>query len=270
MSSQPAEAAVLLRWDGACLRITLNHPAKKNALSDDMVRELITALEGANNDSTVRSVLIDGAGPDFCAGADVIARNREDDGARPRPGSIRRRLPSLAHRLIAVLWNLELPTVASVSGWTVGIGLNLAAACDFIVAAQDARFWAPFLTRGFTPDSGAAWLLPRRVGLQHAREMILLGRKVDAQTAREWGLAYDVVPNDQLHDRAAALAATLAEAPTVAAGLAKWLINSGVTSAFEDHLSNEAFAMELSSRSRDFREGMAAFIERRPPRFTGA
>ena len=159
--------------------------------------------------------------------------------------------------------------VCKVRGFAAGIGFSLALAADFTIATDGARFWEPFTERGFTPDSGATWLLPRRVGEVRAREVLLLGRELSGAEAADWGAIHAAVSGDELDDAAEELVGTLANGPTVALGLAKWLLHAGRDASLDGHLRNEAFALELSSRSQDFREGMAAFRERRPPRFEG-
>jgi 2-(1,2-epoxy-1,2-dihydrophenyl)acetyl-CoA isomerase len=257
-----------LHLDGSLLRITLDRPDKKNALNDGMVAAVIDALETANSDERARVVLLTGAGEDFCAGADIIDRNNDPTVPR-RVGSIQRRLPGLAHRLIPVMTEVQVPIVCAVRGWAAGIGLHLVLASDFAVVALDSRLWEPFSTRGFTPDSGGAWLLPRLVGVARARRLLLLGQRVDGRTAVEWGLVDRAVEADQVEAQAEELARTLGEGPTVMLGLTKWLVNTGLGLPLREHLANEAFAMELSSRSKDFREGLSAFAERRPARFEG-
>ena len=137
------------------------------------------------------------------------------------------------------------------------------------VAASDARFWEPFAQRGFTPDSAGTWLLPRRAGMVRAREMLLLGRRLEAAEAREWGLIHGVAEPGALDGDVDALAGRLAGGPTVALGLTKRLLLTGQTAGLEAHLQEEAYALELSSRSQDFREGLAAFADSRDPDFTG-
>jgi 2-(1,2-epoxy-1,2-dihydrophenyl)acetyl-CoA isomerase len=254
--------------DGGVLRLTFDKAEKRNALDDDIVAGLIDAVDAAGRDEAVRVIVLSGQGEHFCSGFDIVSRNTSA-GERPRAGSIQRRLPSQAHRLIPLILRTQVPVVAVVRGWAAGIGLNLALAADFTVAATDARFWAPFVERGFTPDSGAAWMLPRRVGDVRAREMVLLGRVVDGREAAEWGMVHRAVVPDQLDAVAEELVDELAHAPTVALGLAKWLLHSGRTNPLDDHLHDEAFAMELSSRSEDFKEGLAAFKEKRDPRYRG-
>jgi 2-(1,2-epoxy-1,2-dihydrophenyl)acetyl-CoA isomerase len=254
--------------EGGVLHLCLERPERRNALDDGMVAGLIDAVERAGRDEAVRAILLTGAGAHFCSGFDVVGRN-EGGGARPRVGSIQRRLPSQAHRLVPLLATVQTPVVCRVQGWCAGIGLHLALAADFTVAAEDARFWEPFAQRGFTPDSGATWLLPRRIGEARAREMLLLGREVDGREAAAWGMVHRAVPAEHLDDAVAEVVSRLATGPTVALGLTKWLLHAGAAASLDAQLRNEAFALELSSRSEDFREGLAAFREKRPPRFTG-
>ena len=254
--------------EGAVLRLHLDRPEKRNALDDTMVAGLIEAVVAAGSDESVRAIVLTGAGDHFCSGADIVARNRGVDG-RPRVGSIQRRLPWQAHRLVPVLLETQTPVVCAVRGWAAGIGLALALAADVTVVATDARLWAPYAARGFTPDGGVTWMLPRRIGEVRARRMLLLGERVDGVTAAEWGLVDRAVPSENVDTEAAAVAEALAAGPTVALGLAKSLLHTGRSASLEAHLRDEAFAMELSSRSEDFREGLGAFREKRPPSFTG-
>ncbi|MEO3783691.1 enoyl-CoA hydratase-related protein [Actinocorallia sp. B10E7] len=256
--------------DTGVLRLVLNRPGRRNALDDTSMEGLIRTLEAASTDDGLRAILLTGAGDDFCSGFDIIGRNkRGEDAARPRTGSIQRRMPVQANRLIPLLLEIQLPVVCAVRGWAVGIGAQLALASDFTVAAEDAVFWYPFLRRGFTPDSGSTWLLPRVVGAARARELLMLDRRFDGVEAAEWGIAYKAVPSDEVAEAAEALAAGLAAGPTVALGLTKSLLASAPDHDLRRHLGDEAYAMELSSRSPDFREGMKAFVERRAPEFGG-
>ena len=250
------------------LHITLDRPDKRNAINDDMIAAFVAALTVAATDDQVRVIVLEGAGDHFCGGADIVARNRDRD-ARPRAGSIQRRLPTGAHRLVPLLLEVQVPVVCKVRGWAAGIGFSLALAADFTIAADDAKFWEPFTERGFTPDSGATWLLPRRVGVVRARELLLLGRQLSGTEAAAWGAIHASVPGPQIDAAVDELVTRLASGPTVAVGLAKWLLHAGSEVALDQHLANEAFALELSSRTDDFREGMAAFRERRAPNFEG-
>ncbi|MBL7502784.1 enoyl-CoA hydratase/isomerase family protein [Frankia sp. CNm7] len=254
--------------DGPVLRLTLDRPTKRNAINDTMMYALIDAITQAGTDEAVRVILLRGNGENFCGGADIVARNAAG-GARPRAGSIQRRLPYQAHRLIPLICSVQTPVVCAVQGWTTGIGLALAVAADVTVAAADTRFWAPFAERGFTPDSGLTWLLPRRVGEVRARRMLLLGERVDAATAVDWGLVHAAAAAEDLDAATGDVVARLAAGPTVGLGLTKWLTHVGAWTNLDDHLRNEAFGMELSSRSEDFREGLASFAAKRSPNFKG-
>jgi 2-(1,2-epoxy-1,2-dihydrophenyl)acetyl-CoA isomerase len=267
--SAPVTRHVHVSRDGAVLRLHLAKPEKRNALDDEMVATLIDEVDAAGRDEAVRSILVTAEGEHFCSGFDIVGRNADDRSTRPRIGSIQRRLPSEAHRLIPVLCTTQVPIVVAARGWVAGIGLHLAAAADFLVLAEDARVWEPFSQRGFTPDSGGTWLLPRAVGLQRARELLLLGTAIDGATAVDWGLGHRAVPADEVDATAEALARELAAGPTVSLGLSKWLLHTAAEHSLDQHLRDEAFAIELSSRSDDFKEGLKAFGEKRDPGFTG-
>lgn len=254
--------------EGGVLRLTLDRPRRRNALDDAMVADLIRELEDANKEESIRAVLLSGTGDHFCSGFDLAARNAPRD-SRPRVGSIQRRVSAEAHRLVPLLCSVQVPVVCRVQGWAAGIGLHLVLAADFAVVADDARLWEPFMQRGFTPDSGGTWLLPRRVGEVRAREMLLLGREVTGAEAAGWGMVHRAVPAGELDAAVAEVLDRLASGPTVALGLTKWLLHAGASRSLEEHLADEAFGVELSSRSEDFREGMAAFAEKRDPEFGG-
>lgn len=254
--------------DGPVLRLTLDRADRRNAVNDTMLDAMIEHLAAAGIDESVRVIRIDAEGPDFCAGSDLIANNAKSE-RKPRVGSTQRRLPNKANRLIPLLLETQVPIVAVVRGWAAGLGFHLAMAADFCVAADDARFWEPFMARGFTPDSGAAWLLPRLIGLVRTRQLLMLGREISGATAADWGIIHGATPADQLEHTATELVCELSEAPTVALGLTKWLLQSGNGLDLDRHLQNEALALELSSRSEDFREGLAAFRDKRDAKFQG-
>jgi 2-(1,2-epoxy-1,2-dihydrophenyl)acetyl-CoA isomerase len=267
MSEVSGEGVLIDAVDGV-LQIRLDRPERKNALPLDAISRINRALEDAATDDALRAVVIRSTGPDFCTGAALGVR-RDPVGARPRTGSIQRRTPVQAHRLIELLMEIQLPVVAVVRGWAAGLGCQLALASDFAIAAESARFWEPFLERGFSPDSGSTWLLPRFIGIARAKEMLLLGRKVTGTEAADWGLIHRAVPDDELDAAADELVARLAAGPTVAIGLTKRGIHRALEGSFTEAMEAESNALELSSRTTDFKEGLTAFRESRPPDFTG-
>lgn len=263
-----SEAPVRFEVADGVLRITLDRPSHKNSLTPVSVRAIVEALEGAATDDSLRAILIDSSGPDFCSGADVVAANAESS-ERPRVGNLQRRTALQAHRLIEMITSIQLPVVCAVRGWAAGMGCQLALAADFTIAAETATFWEPFVDRGFTPDSGATWLLPRLVGVARAKELLLLGEKLSGAQAAEWAMIHRALPDDEVASAAEALVLRLAQGATVAIGLAKGCIQSSLELSLREAMAKEALALELSSRSKDFREGLAAFKDRRKPEYKG-
>lgn len=253
---------------GPALCLTLDRADRRNAVNDVMLDAMIAHLAAAGTDESVRVIRIDADGPDFCAGSDLIANNTRSE-RKPRVGSTQRRLPNKANRLIPLMLETQVPIVAVARGWTAGLGFHIALASDFCVAADDTRFWEPFMARGFTPDSGATWLLPRLIGLVRTRQLLMLGDEITGATAADWGIIHGAYASDELDSAAAELVTRLGEAPTVSLGLTKWLLQSGNGLDLDRHLQNEALALELSSRSDDFKEGLAAFRDKRDAKFQG-
>lgn len=267
MTEAVGDGVVATSRDGAILRIKLDRPHQRNALSHSMISTLVETLTAAAADDSLRAVHIHGGGADFCAGVDWVAANA--DGQRPRTGDLVRRLPHAAHRVVELVHTLHLPVVCTVRGWAAALGCNLALAADFTVAADDSLFWEPFLGRGFSPDSGSTWLLPRLVGLARAKRMLLLGEKVTGADAAQWGLIHAAVPEAELSATSEDLITRLASGPTVALGLAKQAIHYGQHSTLPQSMTQELYNVELSCRTTDFKEGLAAFRDKRPPEFQG-
>lgn len=275
MSDQPLEEQVLHRVENRVAWITLNRPEVRNAITPDQRDRVIDLLEEASADLGLGAVVLTATGEGFCTGADLRAgRNRP---APPKPegtperiiGDAARMIRRGAQRLVSAVLDCEKPVVAAVNGTAAGIGAHLAFACDLVVAAQEARFIEVFVRRGISPDGGGAYLLPRLVGLQKAKELIFFGDDVPAEEALRLGLVNRVVPRDQLEPEAAALAERLATGPTKAIGMAKWLLNRSLDSDRRTAFDEEAWAQELVVGTADSREGLTAFAEHRPPDFKG-
>ncbi|MGV0741861.1 enoyl-CoA hydratase-related protein [Mycolicibacterium sp. XJ870] len=262
-----SEEAVSATRDGAILRVVLDRPGRRNSLSHNMIDSFVEILTAAATDDSLRAIAIAGAGADFCTGADWVATN--STGQRPRTGDLLRRIPHTAHRVIELIASIQLPVVCSVRGWAVGLGCNIALAADFTIAEDGATFWEPFISRGFSPDSGATWLLPRLAGIARAKRMLLLGEKVTGEQAADWGLIHSAVPADEVDAASADVLARLAHGPTVAIGLAKQAIAYGQHATLPQSMNQELSNLELSCRTGDFKEGLAAFRERRDPDFQG-
>ena len=260
-------AGLVVEHDGPVLRIRLDRPDRRNSLTDPIVYALVDTFDAAGSDESVRVVHLTGSGEHFCSGFDLGERAPGPE--KPRVGSISRRMNGHVNKLIPTMLSTQTPIVCTARGWVIGLGLDLALACDFTVVADDARLWAPFTTFGFTPDSGASWLLPRLAGVARAKDMLMLGTKVAGADAATWGLVHRSVPADQLDAAGEELVQRLAKAPTVALGLTKLLVHRGLTADLDRHLAEEGWAMEVSSRSEDFKEHGRAAREKRDPQFGG-
>jgi 2-(1,2-epoxy-1,2-dihydrophenyl)acetyl-CoA isomerase len=257
-----------VRLDGRVLRLVLNRPGRRNALGSESTRAVAALLSDLGRADTVRAIAITAEGDHFCAGMN-LKRERPDGDERPRPTAAHRSIDSGPHRLVGALARIEVPVVAAVRGHAAGLGCSLALVADFCVTSDTAVFSTPFTRRGFTPDSGSSWLLPRLVGPARAREMLLLGRKVGAEEAAAWGLVSRVVPDADLDEAAEALVQELAGGATTALGLTRWLLDANAAATFEEALRTESLVEDIATRSLDFREGIAAFAERRDPAYRG-
>jgi 2-(1,2-epoxy-1,2-dihydrophenyl)acetyl-CoA isomerase len=248
--------------DGGVLTITLNRPEVLNAFNGAMHRAMQDAYKKARV-GEVRVVVVTGAGRGFCVGQDLTE-------FRESAGDIAHRLRSTYHRTILGLRSLEKPVIAAVNGAAAGAGLSLALACDLRLAADSATFVPAFINIGLVPDSGGSYFAARLLGYARALEWLASGRRLTAAEAHAWGLVSEVVEADRLAERAAALAAELAALPTRGVALTKRLLDHAQTATLEEQLEREAQLQAAATRTEDFREGVAAFLEKRPPRFTGS
>ena len=241
--------------------ISLARPESLNALNAAMRGELLAALKAAGRDDAVRAVVITGEGRGFCSGADLRGGSGERD--------FRRVLTDEYNPLITAVRDLPKPVIAAVNGVAAGAGVSLALACDLVYAAQDARFIQAFVRIGLVPDSGSTRTLVRALGRHRAAQLIFSGEPLGAVEAHGAGLVNEVVPGDQLAATVHAAAARLAAAPTRAIGLAKRSINHAESALLGESLAMEAALQELAGRTADHAEGVAAFGEKREPRFLG-
>lgn len=270
------EPNFLVARDGPVLRITLNRAHRKNALTYDMVSGIADTVDGAGQDDVTRVIVLRANGDDFCSGVDLGQSNSTSrPGAapeartKPRVGHLQRSFIYGAHRMIRALDAVQVPVVSGVRGWAAGIGNMLALSADVVIATPSARFWVPFVTKGFTPDSGNTYLLPRLIGLTRAKEMVLRGRPVPGERAARWGLVSECVAEDELDAAVAAAVDEFAAAATVSVGLAKTLLHRNLECDLAGALQNEGVYEELAVRTDDFKEGMRSFAEKRDPRYTG-
>lgn len=259
------EARVLVARDGGVARITLHRPDAANGIDLRMAEELLAVATGLADDPTVRAVLLTGSGARFCGGGDVKAF--ADLGAGL--GHHIREITVPLHAAISQLVRLDAPVVCAVQGSAAGAGLGLVAAADLVLAGESAKFVMAYTGIGLTPDGASSYFLPRIVGTTRALELALTNRVLGAAEALEWGLVTRVVPDADLADEAAALAATLAAGPTRAFGAVKRLIHGSLEHTLDQHLALESEEMARAGATADAAEGVAAFVAKRPPEFRG-
>jgi 2-(1,2-epoxy-1,2-dihydrophenyl)acetyl-CoA isomerase len=247
--------------DGVGL-LTLNRPDKLNALNDKLHEDIAEALTLVERDEAIRAMVITGAGRGFCSGADLTQRFDPRQGAGDA-------LDKHYHPRLRRLRALKKPVIAAVNGPAAGAGMSLALACDIVLAASSATFLQAFTRIALVPDAGSTYFLPRLVGTARAKAMTLLAEQITAAQAEAWGLIWKAVPDDQLMPEAMAMARRLAQGPTLALGLTKTAIDASLGNDLDTQLALERDFQKAASQSQDFREGVAAFLEKRAAKFAG-
>jgi 2-(1,2-epoxy-1,2-dihydrophenyl)acetyl-CoA isomerase len=245
-------------------QIILNRPDRLNALTAAMGAVLLAALDEAERDPDCRAILLTGAGRGFCAGQDLTEVMPTEAG----PPNLKPLLDGY-NAVIRKLRALEMPVVAAVNGVAAGAGANLALACDIVLAAKSATFIQAFARIGLIPDVGGTWVLPRLVGPARARGLALLAEPLAAERAGEWGLIWQAVDDDKLVAAAHTLAALLAQGPTKGFALAKRALDAAETNTLDQQLALERDLQDEAARTRDYAEGVHAFLEKRPAKFSG-
>ena len=257
------EQTIILEQDGPIARITLNRPDRLNSFTAAMHAELAQALEAA---SEARVIVLTGAGRGFCAGQDLNDRAVSADG---HPTDLGLTVETSWNPLIRRLASMPQPVIARVNGVAAGAGANIALACDLVVAARSAKFIQSFSAIGLIPDSGGTWVLPRLVGHARAMGLALTGEPLPAEKAEEWGMIWKCVDDDELDGEVDALAQKLSALPPLGLASIKQMIRESWEHDLEKELVRQRDAMRRLGFSEDYREGVAAFLEKRPPNFNG-
>jgi len=260
---------LLYEQQGPVVTLTMNEPARRNPLTgNSAVTDFLAAIDRIHNDSSVRAVIITGAGTAFSSGGDIKDMERQASGAVGGM-QIRQEYRTGIQRLPLALFNLEVPTIAAVNGAAIGAGLDLACMCDIRIASEHAKFAESFVKLGIIPGDGGAWLLPRLIGLSRASEMSFTGEVIGAEEAATWGLVSRVVPANQLAAAAKELAQRIAANPPHAVRLTKRLLREAMHTRLDTLLEMAAAFQSLSHQTEDHREAVNAFLEKRAPTFTG-
>lgn len=254
---------ILFEVENGIATLTLNRPDVFNAFNEQQSFDVIDALKKVEKDKSIRVLIITGAGKAFCSGQDL----KSIAGAKNR--SLSESLYKRYNPMIRAIRNLPVPVIAKVNGVAAGAGCSLALACDMVVAAEQANFIEVFINVGLVLDSGSSYFLPRLVGSARAFEMSTMGSKVSATQALQWGLINRAVPAEQLDEETLKIAQYYAQAPTKAIALMKKMLNKSFHSDLDTMLEYEAYCQEIAGRSNDYKEGVAAFNEKRKPEFKG-
>lgn len=246
--------------------LTFNRPNALNSFNVDMHREVAEVLSQWTKNPEVRCVVISGEGRGFCAGQDLGDRVVDPNAEAPDLGYS---IETYYNPLIKTIVNMPKPVICAVNGVAAGAGANIALACDLVIAAKSANFVQAFCRLGLVPDSAGTWFLPRAVGHARAMGLALLGDKLPAETAKEWGMIWDVVEDAELKTKVTELAERLAKQPTFGLSLIKKAIHQSSNNTFDEQMLLERDLQRIAGRSEDYREGVQAFMNKREPNFKG-
>jgi 2-(1,2-epoxy-1,2-dihydrophenyl)acetyl-CoA isomerase len=266
MGNHMSETSILLDITDGVAKLTLNRPDKLNSFNVEMHHQLRAALEKISQDKSVRVLLLTGAGRGFCAGQDLADR---DVSVGATPPDLGYTLDTYYNPLVRKLRALPVPVICAVNGVAAGAGANLALACDIVIAARSANFIQAFCKIGLLPDSGGTYNLPRLVGSARAMGLAMLGDKLSAEQAEQWGLIWKCFDDDKLHDEAMKLAKHFATQPTKGLGFIKEAIYASQNNSLDEQLNLERDLQKIAGQSDDYREGVSAFMQKRAPNFTG-
>lgn len=256
---------IVLEVDGGVALLTFNRPDQAHAMDKQMMHELMLAAIHCDEDPSIRAVVVTGSGRFFSAGGDLAAFGDAGDEA----GALLKEMTAYFHAAVSRFSRMDAPIIAAVNGMAAGAGFSFVAACDMAIAAESARFTSAYTAASLTPDGSSTYFVPRLVGLRRAMELMLTNRRLTAEEALEWGLINQVVPDDQLMDAAMELARSFASGATVAYGAVKRMLHESFAGTLETQMELEARTIAAMSHTRDGREGIDAFLNKRMPSFEG-
>lgn len=260
------EQSMLLEIDQGIAKVTLNRPKSLNSFNVEMHEQMRDALKAIRKDDSVRVMLLTGNGRGFCAGQDLADRNVKPGAEAPDLGLS---IEKYYNPMLQAIRDLPMPVICAVNGVAAGAGANIALACDITLAARSANFVQAFCKIGLIPDSGGTWTLPRAVGMARAKGLALLGDKLSAEKAEQWGMIWQCVEDDALQDEAMKLARHFSTQPTKGLGMIKRALHASANNSFEEQVLVERDIQRLAGRTDDYREGVAAFMDKRAPEFKG-
>lgn len=257
---------LLLQIESGVAKLSLNRPETLNSFNEAMHLEMHAALDAIANDKSIRALLLTGEGRGFCAGQDLSDPLVKPAVPMPDLGEV---IGRYYNPMLTKLSQMAIPTICAVNGIAAGAGANIPLACDFVIAARSAKFIQAFCKIGLIPDSGGTWFLPRLVGMARAKQLAMLGEPLKAEQALEWGLIYKVVDDENLQDEATNFAKHLATQPTHGLALTKQALQASQTNTLEEQLLLEQQLQQVAGNSYDYKEGVMAFIEKRPAAYKG-